>query len=74
MATLRPGSRNIKPHALSSQFVSTESTSWPEPIPPASCVVPAVTWELEAKTREAQQVQTDSGNNPANRLCLILSG
>lgn len=37
--TYRPGSRNMKPDALSRQFVSTEEESDPGPILPSACVI-----------------------------------
>lgn len=66
--TYRPGSRNLKPDALSRQFSSEEAPSTPDTILPASCVVAAVTWEIESIIRDAQQAQPDPGNGPPNRL------
>ncbi|KAJ8354748.1 hypothetical protein SKAU_G00223150 [Synaphobranchus kaupii] len=45
--TFRPGSRNIKVDALSRMFSPLSSPADPEPILPASCVVAAVSWEIE---------------------------
>jgi len=46
--TYRPGSRNVKPDALSRLYVSQEAPPNPDTIFPSSCVVAAVTWEIEA--------------------------
>lgn len=66
--TYRPGSRNVKPDALSRQHSSKETNSRPNTILPASCVVAAVTWEIESVFREAQRLQPDPGSGPLNRL------
>lgn len=59
--TYRPGSRNVKPDALSRQHFTGD------PILPSSCVVGA-SWEIESLVKEAQQTQPDPGNSPPNRL------
>lgn len=66
--TYRPGSRNIKPDALSRQHVSEESPSHVETILPSACVVAAVSWEIESVVRKAQETQPDPGNGPSNCL------
>lgn len=66
--TYRPGSRNIKPDALSRQFSFQESSVSPEPILPSSCVVASLTWEIEAKVRQAQEQTPDPGIGPPNLL------
>lgn len=53
--TYRPGSRNLKPDALSRQFASEGPAANPDTILPASCVVAAVTWEIESLVKEAQR-------------------
>ncbi|KAL4007301.1 hypothetical protein ACER0C_001153 [Sarotherodon galilaeus] len=63
---LEPGSRNVKPDALSRQFSSMERDPDPEPFLPATCVVGAITWEIEALVREAQDTDPDPG--PPGRL------
>lgn len=63
----RPGSKNQKPDALSRQFTSESSTP-PEPILPPSCIIAAVTWDVETRVIEAQQRQPDPGTGPPNRL------
>lgn len=66
--TYRPGSKNTKPDALSRQFSVQESPSSPDTIVPPSCVVGAVTWQIEATVREAQRDQPDPGDGPPDRL------
>ncbi|XP_045905854.1 uncharacterized protein LOC123971201 [Micropterus dolomieu] len=62
----RPGSRNTKPHALSRMFHSPTDTPSPDTILPPSCVVAAVSWEIESVIREAQRTHLEPGNGPAN--------
>ena len=50
----RPGSRNVKPDALSRQFQKDDPPiQAPEPILPSPCVVGALTWDIEEQVREA---------------------
>lgn len=77
--TYRPGSRNIKPDALSRQSAS-EPQSQSEPILPPSCLeerpelpetprlVGAMHWEIERIVRDAQRSQPDPGNGPQGCL------
>lgn len=64
--TYRPGKHDIKPNALSHQYTSHDSSAEPETILSTSCVVGAVTREMESKIREAQHTEPDPGNGPAN--------
>uniref|UniRef100_A0A8P4FYW6 Gypsy retrotransposon integrase-like protein 1 n=1 Tax=Dicentrarchus labrax TaxID=13489 RepID=A0A8P4FYW6_DICLA len=66
--TYRPGSRNAKPDALSRQADPETPGTEPETILPASCVVAAVNWRIEALVKQAQRSQPDPGNGPPNRL------
>ena len=67
--TYRPGSRNIKPDALSRQFYSENSPAHPDAILSPSCLkVAAVTWEIESLIRRAQATEPDPGNGPPNHL------
>ena len=50
----RPGSRNTKPDALSRLYLSSESPDRGEAILPSSCVIRAITWEIEKKVKDAQ--------------------
>lgn len=66
--TYRPGSRNVKPDALSRQFSVPEEPGEPEPILPKSCVVAAITWEIEEKVLRELQRHPAPGNTPPNHL------
>ncbi|KAK7878028.1 hypothetical protein WMY93_031309 [Mugilogobius chulae] len=77
--TYRPGSRNLKPDALSRQSSLEEPDILPEtilspvhivdaPENASSCMVGAVHWEIEKTVREAQRSQPDPGNGPPNCL------
>ena len=67
--TYRPGSRNIKPDALSRQFNTGNTPASPDTILSPSCLkVAAVTWEMESLVWEAQVTEPDPGNGPPNRL------
>ena len=68
MLTYRPGSRNVKPDALSRLHQPMEDIPSPDTILQPSCVVAAISWEIEAAVRGAQRDQPDPGNGPANRL------
>lgn len=63
-----PGSRNIKPDALSRQFTADSANPEPDPILPPTCIVAMVTWEIESRVRQEQQSQPDPGNGPLNKL------
>uniref|UniRef100_A0AAQ4PEP9 ribonuclease H n=1 Tax=Gasterosteus aculeatus aculeatus TaxID=481459 RepID=A0AAQ4PEP9_GASAC len=52
----RPGSRNTKPDALSRLFSPEPVAREPEPILPLHCVVGAVTWPIETKVKQANEV------------------
>uniref|UniRef100_A0A8C5CEZ5 Gypsy retrotransposon integrase-like protein 1 n=1 Tax=Gadus morhua TaxID=8049 RepID=A0A8C5CEZ5_GADMO len=65
----RPGSRNTKRDALSRQFPeSPDETAEPSTIVPASCLVAAVTWEIEEKVRAASLNLPAPSSCPPDRL------
>ncbi len=64
----RPGSKNIKPDALSRIFDHSDRPSFSEPIVPQKCFVSAVTWEIESKVRTASQGVTPPSGCPPGRL------
>ncbi|KAK7918601.1 hypothetical protein WMY93_009885 [Mugilogobius chulae] len=66
--TYRPGSRNVKPDALSRQFSVEEPTSEPDPILSPTCVVAAVSWQIQNIIEDAQKTQPDPGNGPPGKL------
>ena len=65
----RPGSRNVKPDALSHQFQRTEdSDEKPESILPTSCLVATLTWDIEERVRAATEGQPGPSSCPSNCL------
>lgn len=64
----RPGSKNLKPDALSRQFDIPEQESRPEPILQTSKIVAAIQWGIEAAIKKAHRQQPDPGNGPPGRL------
>lgn len=65
----RPGSRNIKPDALSRQFPEcSDEMVEPSTIIPASCLVASVTWEIEERVRAATEDQPGPSSCPPDRL------
>ncbi|XP_039465772.1 uncharacterized protein LOC120439125 isoform X2 [Oreochromis aureus] len=68
MISNRPGSRNVKPDALSRQFAASEDAAQDAPILPHTCVVGVLTWEIESAIREAQRTEPDPGTGPPGLL------
>ena len=64
----RPGSKNIKPDALSRQFQSDGGPSVPEGILPSEVVIGAVTWDIEDKVRQGQDDHPAPSACPVDRL------
>ncbi|KAL0190884.1 hypothetical protein M9458_013582, partial [Cirrhinus mrigala] len=64
----RPGSKNIKPDALSRVFDRSERPSTPECIIPKRLFVSTLTWEVEAKVRAALEGVTPPSGCPPSRL------
>lgn len=52
--TYHPGSKNIKPDALSCQCATNWTKQEPGPILASTCVVGLATWQIEERIREAQ--------------------
>lgn len=63
----RPGSRNVKPDALSRQFSVTDTPETDSIVPP-SCIVATLTWDIEEKVRQSQISEPDPGTGPPGRL------
>ncbi|KAI3373742.1 hypothetical protein L3Q82_022329, partial [Scortum barcoo] len=53
--TYRPGSRNVKPDALSRQFCMKKRIQGEENILPSSRIIAALTWKIEDAIQQAQQ-------------------
>lgn len=51
--TYCPGSRNLKPDALSRQFAPDSPEGYSGLIPPPSCVVGVIRWQVKERVREA---------------------
>ena len=64
----RPGSKNLKPDALSRQFDPSEKDPDPSPIIPGNFIVAPVTWEIESIVQRALQQDPDPGGGPPSRL------
>ncbi len=64
----QPGSKNIKPDALSRIFDISDRPVSPECIIPERLVVSAVTWEIESKVRTALEGVTPPPGCPTGRL------
>uniref|UniRef100_A0A671TP74 Gypsy retrotransposon integrase-like protein 1 n=1 Tax=Sparus aurata TaxID=8175 RepID=A0A671TP74_SPAAU len=64
----RPGSRNVKPDALSRLFDPEPKAKEPETILPLTCVVGAVTWPIETEVKQANGGAPSPSGCPDNRL------
>lgn len=69
----RPGSKNVKPDALSRLFDPDSVSKSPSHILPPSCVVGAVTWGVEKRVREAIALAEVPDGCPLNRLFVPVS-
>ncbi|XP_047195290.1 uncharacterized protein LOC124851551 [Hippoglossus stenolepis] len=49
-----PGSKNVKPDALSRQFQSDSGATLPESILPSKVVICVITWDIEDKVKQGQ--------------------
>lgn len=66
--SFRPGSRNAKPDALSRQFETMPSSEAPSTILSPSCVIGAVTWDVESEVKGALEGVQSPEHCPNNRL------
>uniref|UniRef100_A0A672F8Z2 Gypsy retrotransposon integrase-like protein 1 n=1 Tax=Salarias fasciatus TaxID=181472 RepID=A0A672F8Z2_SALFA len=66
--TYRPGSRNVKPDALSRQFSVEEPSDETASILPKTCILASLTWEIEGQVRDALNQHPDPGNGPPGTL------
>lgn len=64
----RPGSRNVKPDVLSRLFDPEPVAKEPENILPLTCVVGAVTWQIEKEVKQANGETPPPSGCPDNRL------
>lgn len=66
--TYRPGSKNLKPDALSRVYVKSPQEDFIRPIVPSSKIVAPIRWELEGLIRKAQTKDPEPGGCPPNCL------
>lgn len=66
--TYRPGSKNIKPDALSRIYDHSDRDPTPGPVIPADQIVAPVFWEIEAVVREALKTDPGPGGEPPGCL------
>ncbi|CAM4463975.1 unnamed protein product [Leuciscus chuanchicus] len=66
--SFRPGSKNLKPDALSRQFGSTEEASTKEVIIPQHCVVGAAVWGVEQTVKRALSLVVRPPRAPSGTL------
>lgn len=64
----RPGSKNLKPDALSRVYVNTPQEDSITPIIPSSKIIAPIRWELESTVKQAQAREPDPGGGPTNCL------
>ena len=63
----RPGSKNLKPDALSRLYAPHDSVKEPSPILPPTCTFGALQWEILDLISQALPADPDPGNGPPNR-------
>ena len=66
----RPGSKNVKPDALSRQFSPAKRDGEERPVISASRIVASIQWGIEAKVRRAQQ--DEPGPDRVRPRCLFV--
>ena len=64
----RPGSKNVKPDALSRQFDPVDLVKEPHSIVPEALIVAPVSWGIEGVVRTALRREPDPGGGPPGRL------
>uniref|UniRef100_A0A8C8DGA7 Gypsy retrotransposon integrase-like protein 1 n=1 Tax=Oryzias sinensis TaxID=183150 RepID=A0A8C8DGA7_9TELE len=67
--TYRPRSRNVKPDALSRKYSPSEHT--PSSILPSTCIIGALTWDIENKVLQALSNITDHPPVPRGTLFVL---
>uniref|UniRef100_A0A4W5JRV3 Gypsy retrotransposon integrase-like protein 1 n=1 Tax=Hucho hucho TaxID=62062 RepID=A0A4W5JRV3_9TELE len=64
----RPGSKNVKPDALSRVFDRSERPATPECILPERLIMSTLTWEIESRVKSALEGVTPPSGCPPSRL------
>lgn len=70
--SFRPGSKNLKPDALSQIHSPNPSPEVPENILPHSCLLGAVSWEIEDQVKHTMEEASIPRGCPTNRLFVSL--
>lgn len=68
-----PGSKNVKPDALSRQFVKEGELSEPDTILPSQCLIATARFSIEQEVLEALRQHPSPGNEPSGRLFVPVS-
>ena len=68
----RPGSRNMKPGALSRLYDPEPIAKEPKSILPRNCVVGAVPWHIEKEVKQANSGAPPPKGCPENRLFVLV--
>lgn len=66
--TYRPGSKNIKPDALSRVYVNSPQEVGNTTVITSSKIIAPIRWDLESIIGKAQDQEPDPGEGPTNRL------
>ncbi|KAK1799321.1 hypothetical protein P4O66_007560 [Electrophorus voltai] len=70
----RPGTKNIKPDALSRQWESLLPSALPSNVVPRACVIAPIQWRVEKAVCQALMAELDPGGGPPGWLpvlCLV---
>lgn len=70
--TYRPGSRNVKPDALSRKYCSSETSPTTNILPP-TCIVGNLTWDIETWVIQAQGEEPNHETPPNGTLYVASS-
>lgn len=66
--TYRPGSKNLKPDALSRIYVKSAQEDGIATIIPLGKIIAPIQWDMESMVRRAQDQEPDPGGGPNNHL------
>ncbi|KAK1803223.1 hypothetical protein P4O66_021227 [Electrophorus voltai] len=66
----RPGTKNIKPDALSHQWESSPPSAPPSTVVPRSCIVAPIQWGVEKAVHQALMAEPDPAGGPPGWLLI----